>query len=435
MFAQKIKKRKSREKGSALFLALVLSAVLIILGTSYVAAVNVNSRVAVRVYEQVEATHIAEAGVEFAMVEINYGDRDFLSAEGWQPVNALKWKRQNTETISPAGGAAIGQFDVTVEDLNQAPKLYEIVSTGYFPNKAAATAVKTVKVMAQEQKLFSSAVMGYGGINIGSGAYVDSYDSRLGLYNVGGNVGTDADFITNSTAANSVEIGNTSVVTGDVTIGMGGNYMNVIKLTGSGTYNGNVKWLKRDMPQVSIPDKTGVYGVNKGALVVPTGTTWPINGDVEYDSIKLEKNAVLKINADCDIYVIGDVNLGVNSQIQIVPGNKSRLWINGNTNFKNGATIQNPSQDPQRFKIFCTDNVTSFDLSQHSAGFYGNIYAPNADVWIGPDTVFYGSVVGKTVSCTSGLKYHYDVASREDPDTNIPSLGYFVTSWQGYTPP
>ena len=425
-----LRKKRKKEKGSALFLALVLAIGLIILGTSYISSVHSNSQISLITYAEVEAMHIAEAGAELALLEVNHGDRDFLISDGWTLTIPNNWTR--TETIDISGGATIGEFDLKVKYIPGSPKSYEIVSRGYFPSQANQIASKIVKVLAVEEKLFKDAIMGYDGINIGSGALVDSYDSRIDLYGVSGNVGTDANFVTNSTADDSIEIGNTSVVTGDISIGAGGIPANVIKLTGSGTYNGTVKWLSKNKPKLSIPDQTGVFGINHGPLTVANGTVHIINNDVEYDSIKLEKDAILKINANSNIYVIGDILLGVDSQIIIIPGYTSKLWINGNTDFKNGATINNPSQDPLRFKIYCTDNVSSFDLGQHTGGFYGNIYAPNADVWIGPDTVFYGSIVGKTVRCTSGLQYHYDVASRDDPDPYAPTLGYFVIRWQGY---
>ncbi len=428
-------KKVKNEKGSTLLLSLVMILGMVILGTNYVLSVHSNSQISVRTYTEVEAMYIAEAGAELGLLEVNHGGRDFLVTDGWIEVTAgSEWTRNKSINIS--GGAKLGEFDVTVIKLIGEPKSYSVISVGYFPDKTNPMFSKTVKVLAVEEKIFKDAIMGYGGIDVGSGALVDSYDSRIGKYNVSGNIGTDANFITNSSAANSVQIGNASVVTGDVTIGTGGVEGVVIQTTGTGTYGG-VKWLHKDKPKLSIPDQTGVFGtIPYGPLIVAKDATYKINvNEVEYDSITLKKNAKLIINANTNIYVIGGIDLGVDSQIEINPGISAKLWVNGNTNFDNGATIDNTTHDPLRFKIYCTNNVASFDLSQHSAGFYGNIYAPNADVTIGNGTVFYGSVVGKSVKCTTGLQYHYDIASRYDSDPNALILGYFVTVWQEYTTP
>lgn len=256
------------KKGSALLLSLILILGLVILGTSYVASVHSNAQISIRTYAEVEAMHIAEAGAELGLLEVNHGGREFLATEGWTTVTGVKWTR--TGNIGIPGGDTIGEFIVTVINLVTEPKSYEVESIGYFPNQANQMASKTVKVIAVEEKLFKDAIMGYSGINIGSNALVDSYDSRIGFYGVAGNIGTDADFVTNSIAAKTIKIGNNSIVTGDITIGLGGDPADVILLTGSGVYNGAVKWLNKDKPLLSIPDQTGVYAPNRGRLLCQT---------------------------------------------------------------------------------------------------------------------------------------------------------------------
>lgn len=417
--------KKNKQRGAALLLALVLTVGLIILGSGYVAVVRSNYQLSLISYADVEALHIAEAGVEFAIWEIAYGGRDFLAADGWSGVNPFI----RTDIVRTSGGDAIGEYQLTVIDSGS--NSYEILSRGFFPSQAGSLSERIVKVVVEQENLFEQAMFGMGSITLSPFVYIDSYDSRLGAYG-GANVSSNGDLITWSISTSSpyaADIGSSSVVNGNLTIGVGGDVSAAIKMSPGSSITGTKSTLLKVKTPYSVPDISGTLPY-QGSLSVPAHGTATISSSGEYDSITLGPNATLIVDSEVSLYVDGAVNFANHSSMIIDPTVKVSLVINDTLTFGPFAQIVNSSFDPKRFTIYCTDNVASFELGAQGQ-FYGNVYMPNSDFTVAPFTDYFGSIVANTISLGSNVNYHYDKSLADDPAA--PTFNnYDLKKWQGY---
>ncbi|MBI4842140.1 MAG: hypothetical protein HY803_13910, partial [candidate division NC10 bacterium] len=140
-----------------------------------------------------------------------------------------------------------------------------MISVEYQP--IVSTTTTTTDVITDP---FGNAAHGVGPVTLTGNATTDSYDSRLGAYNVNGNLGTNGDISTDASGANSVTIESNSVVNGDVYVGTAANPA-ASAVTMNGTINGGTiqneatTW---NMPLSSIP--AGV--VNQGPLSIAGNT-------------------------------------------------------------------------------------------------------------------------------------------------------------------
>jgi hypothetical protein len=323
----------------------------------------------------------------------------------------------------------MGEYVVTVTDVGA--NRYEILSNGFFPGQANPIAQRTVKVLIEEERLFTQAMYGMGEIELGAFTYVDSYDSRLGAYG-GANVSAEADLITTSISTVSpyaADLGASSVVNGDLTIGVGGDLLNAINLVAGSVITGSTGTLTRPRTPHSVPNVAGTLP-NQGTLNVPAHSTVTISASAEYDAINIGNHATLIIDSDVSLYVDGAINFDAHSSMVIDSAATVSLVLNNTLTFGAHAQIINTSFDPKKFTIYCTDNVASFSLAPQGQ-FFGNVYMPNTDFTIAPFTDYYGSIVAKTISLGTHVNYHFDTSLIDDP--SAPTFNQFVVvKWQGY---
>ncbi|MBI3085552.1 MAG: hypothetical protein HYY88_07495, partial [candidate division NC10 bacterium] len=103
-----------------------------------------------------------------------------------------------------------------------------MISVEYQP--IVSTTTTTTDVITDP---FGNAAHGTGAIALIGNADTDSYDSRLGAYNVSGNLGTNGDISTDSTMPQAVTIDPNSTVNGDVLVGPGGNTSSAVQNQGT----------------------------------------------------------------------------------------------------------------------------------------------------------------------------------------------------------
>ncbi|MBI2360485.1 MAG: hypothetical protein HYV04_16545 [Deltaproteobacteria bacterium] len=85
-----------------------------------------------------------------------------------------------------------------------------------------------------------------------------------------------------------------------------------------------------------------------------------------------------------------------------------------------GGTVENATLVAENLKIF--SSVSSVKEGLDIAGgplAYMAVYAPNARVVVSGSGDLYGSVVGATVSATTGAKFHYDKRLKDNQDGGI----------------
>ncbi|MFH0795548.1 MAG: hypothetical protein V2A65_00630 [Candidatus Omnitrophota bacterium] len=134
-------KKKKRQEGSILITAVITMAVLLTLGGAHLTMTLSEQRLTARTYRDVLAINLAEAGIEMAIWELNYGGADFLSGEGWSGTDPT----MTVTSFSTADGEIIGDFTVTVTDPTGDNPVIE--ATGYFPSSSSPIMQeRTVKV-------------------------------------------------------------------------------------------------------------------------------------------------------------------------------------------------------------------------------------------------------------------------------------------------
>ena len=395
-----------------------------------------------------QAFHIAEAGVDAALVEFTSGGADrvpnFSRAEGWadQANNACDPGESCTTTFS-LGTAAV---TVRVSDIATSPTT--ITSTG-----ATAGSQQTIEMVVEPPppSIFEQAIFGLEGVRLDQGIIVNSYDSTKGPYTLAPdttNRKEHGDVRTNSTETNTLTLNRNVQVFGDVLVGAHGIPSVVINQSQGVQVSGTEQAASNNLtlPAVQIPAGTPCGG----PLDVPRGATQTVNlniGPFCYSSISVQRDATLTIDGN------GRITLGDNARTDLTTAPNSTIQFNGNVTLVAGevnvgeqlalgtaATLKlyatesaslkgfiNTGQDPKDLSIVYT-GTSPMTLTQ-STSFYGTIYAPNAEVDIHQHGDFFGSVVARQVSLDQNGRYHFDESLRKDKTEGVVDQAR-VRSWR-----
>ena len=285
--------------------------------------------------------------------------------------------------------------------------------------------------------LFSAALAAVGNINLkGNNVTTDSYDSSdpnysdNGLYPIahinktkaGGDVCTDAALI------DSLVIGNADIK-GSVRTGPGTNTITI------GTYGsvGDRAWVEGGntniqpghsatdfnafFPNVRLP-AAAVFMPRSPDNMIIDGTKYQyaflISGDYylpggidsSKGSIYVGTNVSVRLRLDASVSSSGDV-------FRLSPSNAFlQIFLNAPSFVLSGtAFIDSPSGRPERLFLWGLPTCTTISLGGNE-GFYGCIYAPQANFSLGgggSDTWdFIGATVTKTVTLNGHFNFHFD---------------------------
>ena len=248
------------------------------------------------------------------------------------------------------------------------------------------------------KSVFQFALFGDQRVNVLGDAITDSYDSRLGAYNVGGNIGHNGDVGTNATTAGGVTVGGSIFIDGQAAVGAGASNptslvtgYNPAFITGgtsppSDTQDVVAQSRSFPMPDVTIPGgcTTTLPPLSGGVRTFQTGTAYCPNGD-------------LTVNGNETLTASG-------------PGVK--IYLSGELKINGNATVgvaSNPSW--MAFLIGATGGATLEGSISGSTDVYAAIYAPNATIDISGNAKIFGSVIADTVNITGNAQVHYDEAT------------------------
>ena len=377
----------SKEKGSALVLAVLAALVLMVTGVG-ILGLGVRGRIqAIRDSEQVEARCAADAGLEKAVYEMNQQ----LATNTWGTSSLPLAASQSL----PNSSATFDHKVVQGTGKNKAD--YIASSTG---NRGSAQ--KTVVGLLRLQGPFDSALVVKQTLVMKTGSVVDGYNYENGE--------SDLRVVTLSTLGSQITLGPGSLINGDVAVGVGGDPSVVISAS-PGSIQGKSYALTEEvwLPSVTVPasiDSLPSAGTIKGPA------TLTISG--KCDTISATKGDII-IDGPVTLYVTGDISLGNSSQMQINKDNPDAsltLFLGGNLYVKNGGVINNLTQDPTRLKIYGLDSCVNLSLAATGA-FYGAVYAPEAEMNLKSSVEIYGAVVVKIFNQGSSANFHYDAALRK----------------------
>ncbi|MEJ2745566.1 MAG: hypothetical protein P8123_07785, partial [bacterium] len=245
------------------------------------------------------------------------------------------------------------------------------------------------------------------------------------------------------TSSGAITITGTAHVTGNAATGPGGT----VTQTPQGLIAGNITHdqdpetpePEKELPSVEVPSSLtglayGVNGLHTDGLWTKTGSgpADPIpGGNWKLKRIKLTGSSSLTIGTEgmeTNIYLTGDTGnsiLQTGSTIITCLG-KVTFYVDANVR-SSGSGIWNQNNAPPNLLIYGTPTCSDVKLTGSTA-FYGAVYAPSADMHVTGSNASYGSFIGKTISATGTVGFHYDEALRNVPGST--PLGYAVVYWQ-----
>jgi len=369
----------SSKHGSTLMITLAITLLLGLILASYLTLAHTEHALTTRTQAWQNALALAEAGVEEALAQLNPGAlaTNVTTGNGWSLSDGLFRPDPPERTLLG------GSYAVAYTPANP-PTIY---ATGYTAiASASVTLSRAVCVTTTNAPLLAR------GLNVGqitnpSGYKYseDSFDSENPSYSDDGRY--------NAAQAKTAEILNPPAIA------------------------------RAEFPDVLPPFPIG--------LPLPTkfNDTYVLSGDyfipgdlvlMNYDKLYVGSNTTAVI------YVIGNVNLGTSTEIEIAPTGTLKLYVAGST-----ASLDyiNNHGTPHNFQYFGLPGNTNVALTQQTPAVVASIYAPEATFAITHDNSlfnFAGALNVKNLNLNRPFKFHFD----ESLARSGPKRGFVVASWR-----
>jgi hypothetical protein len=414
----RIDKSKNEEKGFVLIVGLIVMMVLLLLAVPFLYQLSFENRLTTKSYKSSAALSLAEAGVDRAIWELNYGD-----ISSWTGDDTLR--TMGISSFQAAAGNVIGDVGIRVVDPSADHPIVE--SKGTVSYVGSLEVIRTVRSELGGYPPFKFAAFGDDGIMIDKDVEIDSYDSRNGDYDNPGNVGSEGDIGTNSGDFSAIYMDNLADLAGDAVSGYESDPESVIIIAPAANIDGEKRALPVPMEFPQITPPTGLPWMGDYSM---SGTD-SIFLSGQYGSFTMEANSVVTIDDDVILYITGDFYMDQNSRLDIaVDASLQIIMGSGSFEMDQTSTINNLSQDPTKFVLFGTAGFIGSIYIDQSSEFFGAIYAPNAFVELDQANGFYGAIIANDILFDQDTVLHYDKAL-EDLEI-LPSMGalYEVKSWQ-----
>ncbi len=358
------------EKGWALIAVLiVLFVIFALIGAFLFLATNARL-LNERYYENAVALYLAEAGIDYAIWEINYGGADFSDWAGNPATEATK----SINNFQDSEGNIYGDINISVYNFGQ--DIAILCATGTLESITGPPASRVVQVFIKKHHVHTHAILTEDNITMSGNAETDSYDSTEGPYG-GSNMADNGDIVTNSNADPAVSMSGNATVNGDANTGTDG----VITMSGNADINGDQYHTADEyMPPVTVPSDIASLP-SSGPLSLSGNTTLPLSdGNYRYTSINLSGNSKLIISGNVVFYVTGSISNSGNSQIIMEPDSQTTVYFTGNLSIT-GNGVWNKTLDPSELSFLGTDTASNVSLSGNG-NFHGTVYAPSSNVSI-----------------------------------------------------
>lgn len=454
----------NRERGSALLIAVVLTAIMAVAALFAYQSTTFQNRTAERSIDYFQALNIAEAGAELAMVELNRPATSNPAAWiGWSGTT----EKSITSAIKDDNDKTVGETKVTVSDLSSNKPV--ITATGFIPNVKDATVKRTVQIVGKNDTIPSPfggfGIFGFSSVSFSGNANVNSYNAATGAENTG--------------HANIGSLGNITFTGGQTQIY--GNVEALGTISNKGTVTGQKNAGRRPTtpPEIPFPNFTipsyskdnnskisGITPPAAGAVLnVPANGTATLQAPGTYylSSVSLGNNGKIKIAGEGEVSIIatssfnmngspleidakakvtiqsqnvdvGDLKLGNNAALTVIAksASLSRNMDLGNGSLKyyieggltvNGSSGINSNGKPSQLQIFAKGTNITFN---GSSTFAGGIYAPNADLTLnGSPKMWKGALIANniTIHGTSQFVIEEGITSPQGGD------GVYANAW------
>lgn len=254
-----------------------------------------------------------------------------------------------------------------------------------------------------------SGFVGIDFVNLRNNAMTDSYNSELGDYDQGwgysdpnANRGQNGDTCSNG----PIDVRQGGVVNGDasgssVTLAPHG----AGKVTGSiGTSASSRDYEPVNFDQGNINDNETIPD--------PPKYSWPPYFLSNDNDLVLANGRNMTLEAGTyrfrDFKIAGGSTLTLNGPVKI--------FVERELRFDNGTTA-NPTHLPVDFELLVGAGPVNI---QGGNELHGTIYAPEADVTIGNNGKFFGSIVSKSLTMTGGAQLHFDESLADESTEGTP---------------
>ena len=430
------------KKGSALILSVILFMTLLASGSALLMTGTAHYK-SNRTYRAlISSQYSARGALGIVAYILNTTDGDEITRiegklDNWESIIYTKndglWKQlKSGATVNGAGGDPSADDTFKLKDTSlklRGNNHFRVIvekngtlgykahaSASYDREGYAITGYFTSRKLASE----SSAVTGYDQVYIKENGVIDSYNSQGGTVpysttnmNSAGDVGSNGNIV--------LDGDQTTMVYGNVTPGPGKAVLGDI------TQVAPLKSTTARTTPITVPSELdtdwlleptlGKFGEDK------TGETL-LTSSVHYESISF-KNTI-KVQGDVTIYCHGNFTANAQGLLEIMPGSKLTLYVNGNFSYNGG--FKTSSTNPLDFVVKCTkDEKNTVPDPETGSGYnikvngdsaiVGIIDAPFANVQLTGGAQIFGAVTGYRVlvggSSNDGLpphdaKVHYD---------------------------
>ena len=330
-------------------MVIILMLALTLTGIAFLNAGILENGLVRRQIDKNQAFYLAEAGVETAIWQFNYGDRP------WRPWPA-PWTEDGgdnptrTETLYAWQDSGVGDYEVTVIDKDSSYP--QIDSFGYVPSKEAeGTIEKRVRITLEKSHdpLFNYAIASAGGIIIENAGTV-----------INGNCYT---------------IGDISIIT--ATVNGNTEATETVSVTDGGTVNGTITEGAEELP---FPEFDSDYYQYKATSI--------INGD-------LMISGVTPYVVDGILYVTG--NLTISNSTLVGPGS---IVAEGKINIQQNSVVGN-SLDTGVSLISAYESAFEGDIAikieegiaDNPTIIWGTLWSPRGEIKVEMNSKLYGSAV------------------------------------------
>ena len=334
---------------------------------------------------------------------LNYGGQNVIGVTALQSgettVEVGSWEATSRAFTAVVGGEVISPNAVRVEGDRHGVALY-------FANiMGISTADVTKDAVALLQSGVCMGVWALEGIAAAGDIYTDSFDARDGAYGPG-NINANGDLCSNQ----NVDLQGSVEIHGDTMYGQG------YALTTSG--NAYEVWgvIDDHCCPVAVPPfdiAIAMVSNDNASIGWCQNSPGPVNSRTPFDNLGpwnlLSDGYCREIHlgtpGSLSTYYFN--SLEITAQGQIFVDGPTEIYLDGSGLFTGGG-ITNTSQDPRDLKIFSTDTTMTLD---GSAGFYGVVVAPDADIVLTGTGDYYGAILGKTLDVSGNASIHVDEAS------------------------
>ena len=379
---KKIKKERGQE-GIALVITLLVMTILLIMGSAFMSISSTETLIAINERNRVQAYHLAEAGAELAIAQLNANSN--YAGTGEQALGPGTY----TVTVAcvPAGAPPCPPAT---------PDQRIITAMGCVRNCTPPSAMSRVEMRVQRGSPFQFAFYGLGVTLLEDGVVVDSYDSAVADYPSG--AGSEAHIGSNG----NITLGTGNTVKGNAQAG------GTVTLGAGSTITGTTT---APAPPVTFPPvDTTPPSPPAPNLNVADGTTVALPaGTYYFNAIDVGANATLNITGPVVIYMTGTFHAQGGAKIN--------------------ATAAS-TRKPTDLLIF-SSAVGEDAVKGYEGGgqFRGAIHAPDAEVEFSAGWTIHGSLIGTQIDIEDNVQFHYDRALAR-PSTAGGSFRPTAGSWQ-----